>query len=59
LSWGTYFVLIAPRSAERAIIKEFVAWLRDEIHQDVAANADRKGSGRRQSVKQRVSHSRR
>jgi DNA-binding transcriptional LysR family regulator len=58
LSWGKYFVLIAPRSAERAIIKEFVAWLRDEIHQDVAANADRKaqvsGSGR-----QRVSHSRR
>jgi LysR family glycine cleavage system transcriptional activator len=40
LSWGTYFVLISPRSAERWVIKEFVAWLRDEIRQDGAADAD-------------------
>lgn len=37
LKWGAYFVLIAPRSAERPIVKKFVAWLRDEVHQDTEA----------------------
>jgi LysR family transcriptional regulator, glycine cleavage system transcriptional activator len=59
LSWGTYFVLIAPRSAERPVVKEFVAWLRDEIRQDAAAEAKRKSPGRRRSIRQRESHSRR
>lgn len=47
LSWGTYFVLIAPRSAERPVVKEFVAWLRDEIRQDAGADTQRNGSARR------------
>jgi LysR family transcriptional regulator, glycine cleavage system transcriptional activator len=51
LSWGTYFVLIAPRSAERPVVKEFVAWLRDEIRQDAGAEAERKGSDRRRSLR--------
>jgi len=51
LSWGTYFVLIALRSAERPVVKEFVAWLRDEIRQDAAADAERKGSDRRRLVR--------
>ena len=58
LNWGTYFVLIAPRSAERPIVKEFVAWLRDEILQDATAEVQPKGPGRRLSIKQRSSHSR-
>jgi LysR family transcriptional regulator, glycine cleavage system transcriptional activator len=51
LSWGTYFVLIAPRAAERPVVKKFVAWLRDEIRQDAEAGAVRKGSDQRQSVR--------
>ena len=51
LSRGTYFVLIPPRSAERRVVKEFVAWLRDEVRQDAEADAERKGSGRRRSVR--------
>jgi DNA-binding transcriptional LysR family regulator len=39
LSWGTYLMLISPRSAERRVIKEFVAWLRDEIRRDGGADA--------------------
>jgi LysR family glycine cleavage system transcriptional activator len=50
LSWGTYFVLIAPHSAERPVVKEFVAWLRDELRQD-AGYAERKGSDQRRSVR--------
>jgi hypothetical protein len=48
LDWGIYIVLIAPRSAERPVVKEFVAWLRDEIRQDAEAD-ERKaliGAGR-------------
>lgn len=50
LSWGTYFVVIPPRSAQRPIVKEFVAWLRDEVREDVEADAEREGSGRHRSV---------
>jgi len=56
LSWGTYFVPITPRSAERRIVKEFVAWLRNEIRQDATTEHDRKGSGRRRSIRQRASN---
>jgi LysR family transcriptional regulator, glycine cleavage system transcriptional activator len=59
LSWGTYFILIAPRSAERPIVKEFIAWMRDEIRQDAAAEAKREDSGQRRSVQRRRSLSRR
>jgi LysR family transcriptional regulator, glycine cleavage system transcriptional activator len=45
LSWGTYFVLIAPRSAKRSVVKEFVAWLRDEIRQDAGTDCEPQGSG--------------
>jgi len=55
LSWGTYFVLIAPRSAERQIVKEFAAWLRDEVNYDATTEADQKGSGRRRPVRQQPS----
>jgi hypothetical protein len=48
---GTYFVLIPPRSAERPVVKEFVAWLRDEVRQDVEADAEHEGAGRRRSVR--------
>lgn len=51
LSWGTYCMLIAARSAERPVVKEFVAWLRDEIRQDAGADAERKGSDQRRSVR--------
>jgi LysR family transcriptional regulator, glycine cleavage system transcriptional activator len=52
LNWGTYFVLIAPRSAERPVIKEFVAWLRDEIRQDAkAGTAKHKVAGPRRPVR--------
>lgn len=45
LPWGSYFVLVASRSAERRVVKEFVAWLRDEVHRDEGPDADRKSSG--------------
>jgi LysR family transcriptional regulator, glycine cleavage system transcriptional activator len=57
VNWGTYFVLIAPRAAKRPVVKEFVAWLRDEIRQD-AKTEGLKGPGRRLSIKQQSSHSR-
>jgi DNA-binding transcriptional LysR family regulator len=34
LKRGTYFTLIPPSSAERRVVKAFVAWLRDEVRQD-------------------------
>src|SRR5262245_669372 len=58
VSWGTYFVLIAPRATERQVVKEFVAWLRDEIRQDAAMEVGRKGTGRHRPIKQRTSRSR-
>jgi LysR family transcriptional regulator, glycine cleavage system transcriptional activator len=51
LTRGTYFILVAPRSAERPVVKDFVAWLRDEVRQDVEADAKRQGSGRGRSVR--------
>ena len=51
LSWGTYFVLIAPRSAERPVVRDFVAWLHDEIRQDGAADAERNGADQRRSLR--------
>lgn len=56
LKWGTYFVLIHPRSAKRPVVKEFVAWVRDEIRQDAA---ERKGSDQRRFARRRTSLSRR
>jgi DNA-binding transcriptional LysR family regulator len=44
---GTYFAVIAPRSAERAVVKEFIAWLRDEVREDAKADAEPKGMRRR------------
>jgi DNA-binding transcriptional LysR family regulator len=38
LAWGTHFVIIAPRSIERPVVTEFVAWLRDEIRLDAEAD---------------------
>ena len=51
LSRGTYFVLIPPRSTKRPVVKEFVAWLRDEVRQDVEAEAERECLGRRRPVR--------
>jgi LysR family transcriptional regulator, glycine cleavage system transcriptional activator len=51
LSRGTYFVLIASRSVERSVVKEFVAWLHDEVRLDAEAGARSEGSARRQSVR--------
>ena len=51
LSRGTYFVLISPRSAERPVVREFVAWLRAEVRQDVEASAEREGSSRRRALR--------
>jgi LysR family transcriptional regulator, glycine cleavage system transcriptional activator len=56
LKRGTYFVLIHPRSAKRAVVKEFVAWVRDEIHQDPV---ERKSSDQRRVIRRRTSLSRR
>jgi DNA-binding transcriptional LysR family regulator len=52
LSSGAYFLLVAARSAERAIVKEFVAWLREEIRKGTAAGI-RKGPSHRRPVRQR------
>jgi LysR family glycine cleavage system transcriptional activator len=48
---GTYFVLVARRSAERRVVKEFVAWLRDEVRLEAERRAERESSGRRKSVR--------
>jgi LysR family glycine cleavage system transcriptional activator len=37
---GTYFVLVAPRSGKRPVVKEFIAWLRDEVRQDGEPGAE-------------------
>jgi hypothetical protein len=50
--------LASPRSAERQVVKEFVAWLRDEIRQDAATEVGRKGAGRRRSARRQASRSR-
>jgi LysR family transcriptional regulator, glycine cleavage system transcriptional activator len=55
LNWGTYFVLIHPRSAKRPVVKEFVAWVRDEVRQDAA---ERQGSDWRRFIRRRTSLSR-
>jgi DNA-binding transcriptional LysR family regulator len=34
LGWGTYYVVTAPRSAERPLVREFVAMLQDEARKD-------------------------
>jgi LysR family glycine cleavage system transcriptional activator len=47
LSWGTYFLLIAPRSAQRLIVKDFVGWLHNEIRRDQRVDTGRKGGRRR------------
>jgi LysR family transcriptional regulator, glycine cleavage system transcriptional activator len=46
LNWGAYFILVAPRSAERAIVKDFVAWLRSEARQDAEAAKELERSSR-------------
>ena len=51
LNRGTYFILIPPRSAERPVVKEFVAWLHDEVCEDAKADAEREDLGRRRSVR--------
>lgn len=32
--FGTYFVLVSKRAANRPVVREFVAWLKDEIRKD-------------------------
>ena len=59
LAWGAYFVLTTSRSGERSVVKDFIAWMRGEIRQDAAVEAERKTSGRRRSIQRRSSHSRR
>ena len=49
LNRGTYFVLMAPRSAARPVVKEFVAWLHHEVRLDAESAARRAGSARRRS----------
>jgi LysR family glycine cleavage system transcriptional activator len=44
LSWGTYYVLVAPRSAERPVVKQFVAWLRDEVRHDTKGDRIRRAA---------------
>jgi DNA-binding transcriptional LysR family regulator len=51
LGRGNYFALVAPRSVERAIVREFVAWLRDEIREDVRADAERERSPRHRQAR--------
>ena len=46
LSFGTYFIVVPPRSAERQVVKKFVAWLRDEIREDGGAGVEPASSGR-------------
>lgn len=33
---GTYFALVASRSADRGVVKDFVAWLHEELREDQA-----------------------
>jgi DNA-binding transcriptional LysR family regulator len=46
---GAYFVLVAPRSAERPVVKAFVAWLREEAREDAEATAGRRASRARRA----------
>jgi DNA-binding transcriptional LysR family regulator len=59
LARGTYFAIVAPRSAERPVVKKFVAWLHDEIRRDAQADGDQKASDRRQPASRSVTHRRR
>ena len=54
IHWGTYFLLIAPRSTERSVVTNFVAWLRDEVRQDTEAIQDRKAMSVRSPAKLRT-----
>ena len=55
---GTYFVLVSPRSAERSVVKAFVAWLHDEVRKDAEATK-REGSSGRPSLRRPVATRRR
>lgn len=37
--WGSYFVMVAKRSARRPIVKAFHEWLHAEVRQDASAGA--------------------
>ena len=37
LDFGTYSVIVPSRSRSRAVVREFVAWLHDEVRQDAGA----------------------
>jgi DNA-binding transcriptional LysR family regulator len=47
INWGTYFILVAPRAAQRPVVKAFVTWLNDEVRRDREARARRSGTDRR------------
>jgi DNA-binding transcriptional LysR family regulator len=49
LERGTYVTLTAPQSAERAVVAAFVAWLRDELREDVSAYSESGAPHRRPS----------
>src|SRR4029450_12501142 len=54
LSRGTYFVIIPPRSAERPVVKEFVAWLRDQVRNDVEFDAGGEGDSHHRLARSRT-----
>jgi len=49
ISLGAYFALIAPRSAERAVVKKFLAWIRSEIRADAEGSESRTQAARKRS----------
>ena len=53
LSRGTYFVVIPPRSAKRAVVDEFVGWLRDEVRNDVEDDTESAGPSQRRTARLR------
>ncbi len=55
VSWGTYFIIVAPRAAKRPVVRAFIAWLHDEARADTEADARHEGSNRRRSARSAAS----
>jgi len=41
---GTYFAVVAARSVRRAVVQDFIAWLRDEVRGDAEADLEREAA---------------
>jgi LysR family transcriptional regulator, glycine cleavage system transcriptional activator len=46
LRWGSYFMLVSPRAAERPVVKAFVSWLREQVRIETGTTAQTRRRGR-------------